>query len=67
VSGDIQSLNDLAGGFGVIRQMRVMPFGPALVLVLIGATLLPMAPLVFLEFELDQLLGLAAKLILGAG
>jgi hypothetical protein len=44
-----------------------MPFGPALVLVLIGATLLPMTPLVFLEFELDQLLGLAAKLILGAG
>jgi hypothetical protein len=66
-SGDIQSLNDLAGGFGVIRQMRVLPFGPALVLILIGATLLPMAPLVFLEFPLDDLLALAAKLILGAG
>jgi hypothetical protein len=47
--------------------MRVMPFGPALVLVLIGATLLPMAPLVFLEFPHDELLALAAKLILGAG
>jgi hypothetical protein len=66
-SGDIQSLNDLAGGFGVIRQMRVLPFGATLVLVLIGATLLPMAPLVFLEFPLDDLLALAAKLILGAG
>jgi hypothetical protein len=66
-SGDIQSRNDLAGGFDVIRQMRVVPFGPALVLVLIGATLLPMGPLVFLEFPLDELLALAAKLILGAG
>ena len=67
ITPHIQSLNDLAGGFDVIRQMRVMPFGPALVLVLIGATLLPMAPLVFLEFPLDELLELAAKLILGAG
>jgi hypothetical protein len=64
-SGDIQSLNDLAGGFGIIRQMRVVPFGPALVVVLIGASLIPMAPLVFLELPLDELLELAAKLILG--
>jgi hypothetical protein len=64
-SGDIQSLNDLAGGFGIIRQMRVVPFGPALVLILIGATLLPMTPLLFLAFPLDELLALAAKLILG--
>ena len=66
-SGDIQSLNDLAGAFGIIRQMRVVPIGPALVIILIGATLLPVAPLVFLEFPLDELLALAAKLILGAG
>jgi hypothetical protein len=41
-SGDIQSLNDLAGGFDVIRHMRVVPFGPALVVTLVVATLLPM-------------------------
>jgi hypothetical protein len=64
-SGDIQSLNDLAGGFGIIRQMRVVPFGPALVVILIGASLIPMAPLVFLAFPLEELLALAAKLILG--
>jgi hypothetical protein len=46
--------------------MRVLPFGPALVLILIGATLLPMAPLLFLAFPLNELLALAAKLILGA-
>jgi hypothetical protein len=64
-SGDIQSLNDLAGGFGIIRQMRVVPFGPALVMILIGATLVPMAPLLLLAFPLEELLGMAARLILG--
>ena len=64
-SGDIQSLNDLAGGFDVIRRMRVVPFGLALVLILVVATLLPMAPLLFLAFPLDELLALAAKLVLG--
>jgi hypothetical protein len=64
-SGDIQSLNDLAGGFDVIRRMRVVPFGPALVLILIAATLLPMAPLLFLAFPLEELLVRAVKLILG--
>lgn len=62
---DRQSLNDLAGGFGIIRAMRVMPFGPALVLVLVAATLLPMAPLLFLEFPVDELLAMAARLIVG--
>ena len=64
-SGDIQSLNDLAGSFDIIRRMRVVPFGPALVIVLIVATLAPMAPLLFLAFSLEEVLGLAAKLVLG--
>jgi hypothetical protein len=64
-SGDIQSLNDLAGSFDVIRRMRVVPFGPGLVLILIAGTLAPMAPLLFLAFPLKELLGLAAKLVLG--
>jgi hypothetical protein len=64
-SGDIQSLNDLAGSFDVIRRMRVVPFGPGLVLILIAGTLAPMVPLLFLAFPLEELLQLAAKLILG--
>jgi hypothetical protein len=64
-SGDIQSLNDLAGSFDVIRRMRIVPFGPALVLILIAATLAPMAPLLLLAFPLEELLALAAKLVLG--
>jgi hypothetical protein len=64
-SGDIQSLNDLAGSFDVIRRMRVVPFGPGLVLILVAGTLAPMVPLLFLAFPLEDLLGLAAKLVLG--
>jgi hypothetical protein len=64
-SGDIQSLNDLAGSFDVIRRMRVVPFGPGLVLILVAGTLVPMVPLLFLAFPLDELLRLAAKVVLG--
>jgi hypothetical protein len=64
-SGDIQSLNDLAGSFDIIRRMRFVPFGPGLVLILVVGTLAPMAPLLFLAFPLEELLGLAAKLVLG--
>jgi hypothetical protein len=64
-SGDIQSLNDLAGSFDIIRRMRLVPFGPGLVLILLAGTLAPMVPLLFLAFPLEDLLGLAAKLVLG--
>lgn len=64
-SADIQSLNDLAGSFDVIRRMRLVPFGPGLVLILVAATLAPMVPLLFLALPLEELLGLAAKLVLG--
>ncbi len=62
---DIQSLNDLAGSFDVIRRMRVVPFGLGLVLILVAATLAPMVPLLFLAFPMDTLLELAARLIFG--
>jgi hypothetical protein len=64
-SADIQSLNDLAGSFEVIRRMRVVPFGLGLVLILLAATLAPMVPLVFLAFPIDTILELAARLIFG--
>ena len=64
-SADIQSLNDLAGSFDIIRRMRIVPFGPALILILVAATLAPMVPLLFLVFPLEELLVRAAKLVLG--
>jgi hypothetical protein len=64
-TGNISSLADLAGSFDVIRRMRLVPFGPGLVLILVAGTLAPMVPLLFLAFPLEELLGLAAKLVLG--
>jgi hypothetical protein len=45
--------------------MRVVPFGPALVFVVVGSTLLPMAPLLFLAYSLDDLLAMTVGLTLG--
>jgi hypothetical protein len=45
--------------------MRVVPFGPGLVLILVAGTLAPMIPLLFLAFPLEELLRLTAKLVLG--
>jgi hypothetical protein len=64
-SPDIQSLNDLAGSFEVIRHMRVVPFGLSLVLTLVAATLAPMVPLAFLALPMDTLIELAARVIFG--
>ena len=62
---DIQSLNDLAGSFDVIRRMRIVAFDKGLVLILLAATLAPMVPLVFLVYAVATLLELAAKVIIG--
>jgi hypothetical protein len=45
--------------------MRVVPFGPALVVIVVVSTLLPMAPLLFLAYPLDELLAMTVGLILG--
>jgi hypothetical protein len=55
-SADIQSLADLGNSFSVIRQMRLIPIGPGLVLPLIVATLVPMLPLLLVAFSVDDLL-----------
>ena len=62
---DIQSLNDLAGSFDVIRRMRVVPFGLGLVVTLVAATLAPMVPLLFMALPLETLLELGGRLIFG--
>jgi hypothetical protein len=51
-----QFLADLGNSFSVIRQMRIIPIGPGLVLPLIVATLVPMLPLLLVAFSVDDLL-----------
>ena len=55
-SADIQSLADLANSFSVIRQMRIVPIGPGLILPLIVASLVPMLPLLLVAFSVNDLL-----------
>lgn len=64
-SPDIQSLADLANSFAIIRDMRVIPFGRALLEELLAATLAPMVPLLLAEFGAEKLLWRVVKLLLG--
>jgi len=54
-SGDIQSLNDLAGSFEVVQSMRPFPFGKTVVLQTAVAVLLPVLPLALTMFSLEDM------------
>jgi hypothetical protein len=64
-SADIQSLADLGNSFSVIRQMRVIPIGPGLLVPLIVASLVPMLPLLLLAFSVNDLLLRLLSLLFG--
>ena len=59
-TGDIQSLADLGNSFSVTREMRIVPFGPADIVRLAGATAAPLVPLTLTMFSFEEL---ATKLI----
>lgn len=55
-SGDIQSLNDLAGGFDVVQTMRLFPFNKTAVLQTAIVTLVPVLPLTLTMISLEELI-----------
>jgi hypothetical protein len=55
-SGDIQSLADLANSFEVVKTMQIAPITRDAFIRLIGATLVPVLPLVFTMMSLEELL-----------
>ena len=55
-TADIQSLADLSNSFEVVREMRLVPFGRAIVLRLALLTVLPLLPLVLTMIPLEQLI-----------
>ena len=59
----IQSLADLGNSFAVVREMRVVPFSLDDVLRLLGATLVPMVPLLLTIMPLEQLVTEAVKVV----
>ena len=54
-SGDIQSLADLSNSFGMVRDMRTVPFGLEDVTRLAMATAAPLAPLLLTVFSPEEL------------
>jgi hypothetical protein len=54
-SGDIQSLNDLAGSFEVVHSMRPFPFDKTIVLQMAIAVLAPLLPLALTMISLEDL------------
>jgi hypothetical protein len=64
-TSDIQSLADLANSFWIIQRMRVVPFGRELIMIILGATLAPMLPLLTLAFPIEQLVERAVRLLFG--
>jgi hypothetical protein len=54
-SGDIQSLNDLAGSFEVVQTMRPFPFSKTIVLQTAIAVLVPVLPLALTMISLEDM------------
>ena len=62
-TGDIQSLADLGNSYGYVDNMRIVPINLRLVIHLVVASLLPMAPLLLTVMPLKELLKLLLKLL----
>ena len=63
-TADIQSLADLSGGFDVIRSMRLLPMAASQILLLFAAVAVPVVPLVFVKYRLDDVIMNVVKGIL---
>ena len=63
-SADIQSLADLGNSFGLIREMRIVPFSQQQILQIAVIASLPGLPLIFLVMPVGELLKLLAGALL---
>jgi hypothetical protein len=55
-TADIQSLADLSNSVGIVRDMRLVPVSPSMLMYLAAAALLPLLPLVFFKYPIAELL-----------
>ncbi|HEY3452795.1 MAG TPA: hypothetical protein VGK67_41005 [Myxococcales bacterium] len=63
-TSDIQSLADLANSYALVRQTRLVPFDRRDVLIVAGAVLAPMVPLVLTQVSLRELASKLASALL---
>src|SRR5215469_17052093 len=62
-TGDIQSLADLGNSYGMVREMRALPFWVDDITRLALATVAPFAPLLLTVFSLEELVTRALKVV----
>jgi hypothetical protein len=55
-TADIQSLADLSNSVSIVRDMRLVPVSPSMLMYLAVAALLPLLPLVLFKYPLADLL-----------
>jgi hypothetical protein len=55
-TADIQSLADLSNSVSIVRDMRLVPVSPSLLMYLAVAALLPLLPLVLFKYPVEDLL-----------
>jgi hypothetical protein len=63
-SADIQSLADLSNAFHVIEDMRIVPFAPRQLFLLVAAAAVPVTPLILFVVPLDELILRGARTLL---
>jgi hypothetical protein len=64
-ASDIQSLADMANSYQVVTQMREVPFSGRTAAEVVGAFLLPIAPLVLMAIPAEELLDNLVRGFLG--
>jgi hypothetical protein len=64
-SADIQSLADMGGSYERVEKMRMVPFGPRAVVIVLAATVIPMAPLAALTQPIPELISKLGHALLG--
>jgi hypothetical protein len=63
-SGDIQSLNDLAGSFSIANEMRIVPVTRTGFLIFVASAAAPILPLMLTVMPADKLLEALAQVLL---
>lgn len=64
-SPDIQALSDLINSMNVVKSMHVFPVGKRFIINMAMATGIPLVPLLFLKYPLDELIIQIVKMVFG--
>jgi hypothetical protein len=63
-SADIQSMADLGNSFAIVKETKLVPFGKDTVIRLLFLIALPLTPLAFTTFSVEELLSRLIKIVL---